>query len=226
MALDRYAPDEEWLLAKKGFWIADAHAVAGGLSRLQARKLQEARDALKGLEPDQWTMLPGFTFTLDEIVAEAKIAVSTAVAVLSALSVAAPTNADFTSLGAFNIANACPILRTSVGDYVSLQTYGVVESLYDSPFYWMAADNAYKDVLNGRRDRLDTVDMDALSGKIRWQLGHGLAAILDQNMQRIAEYGGIKHEGMSGQQFQRLRQRLEGSSQAAKVSAQSSSGCF
>ena len=57
-----------------------------------------------------------------------------------------PTNAGFTSLGEFNIAYALPILRSPAGDYISLQTYVVAEALYDSPFYWMAADKSYRDV--------------------------------------------------------------------------------
>lgn len=146
MALDRYALDEEWLLANKGFRLSDANLVAAGLSRLQTRKIGEALDTLPKLNPRQWTILPGFTFTLSEIAAETRLDSSTAAAVLLALSVSAPTNAGFTSLGDFNLANACPILRTPTGDYVSLEPYGVFESLYDSPFYWMAADKAYRDV--------------------------------------------------------------------------------
>lgn len=145
MALDRYAADEAWLLANKGFRISDAHAVAAGISRLQTRKIAGMDDALIGTESSQWNLLPRFTFTLDEIVAESHVGKSIAAAVLQALSVEAPANAAFTSLGAFNLVNACPILRTPSGDYVSLHSYRVAETLYESPFYWMAADRAYKD---------------------------------------------------------------------------------
>ena len=34
---------------------------------------------------------------------------------------------------------------------ISLQTYGVVEALYDSPFYWMAADKTYLDAAFANR---------------------------------------------------------------------------
>jgi hypothetical protein len=145
-ALERYAKDDDWLYANKGFRIADAHAVAGALVRLQNRKVMEAIKGMRRLHPSQWTTLPGFTSSLDEIASEANIVPETAPAVLAAFTAPEPpTNASFASLDDFNIANALPILRSPSGDYVSLQTYGVVEALYDSPFYWMAADKSYKD---------------------------------------------------------------------------------
>ena len=88
----------------------------------------------------------------DEISAEAGVAPELASAVLAAFTAPkSPANASFTSLGDFNIANALPILRSPSGDYVSLQTYGVVEALCDSPFYWMAADKSYKDIAFSHR---------------------------------------------------------------------------
>jgi hypothetical protein len=146
LALERYAKDDDWLRANRGFRAADAHAVAGALGRLQNLKLEETINRLRGLHPSQWTALPGFTFSLAEIADEASIDLQSTSAVLAALTTPeAPTNAGFKTLGDFNIANAFPLIRTPSGEYISLQTYGVVESLYDSPFYWMAADKSYKD---------------------------------------------------------------------------------
>jgi SEC-C motif/Nuclease-related domain len=151
-ALERYAKDDDWLHANKGFRVAEAHAVAGALVRLQNRKVMEAIKGMRRLHPSQWTTLPGFTSSLDEIASEANIVPETASAVLSAFTAPEPpTNASFASLGDFNIANALPIQRSPSGDYVSLQTYGVVEALYDSPFYWMAADKSYKDTAFAHR---------------------------------------------------------------------------
>jgi hypothetical protein len=146
LALDRYAKDDDWLRTNKGFRIAEGHAIAGALTRLQNRKVLETINGMPGLDPSRWTTLPGFTSSLEEIAAEAGIARESASAVLAALTAPEPpANPGFNTLGDFNIANALPILRSPSGDYVSLQTYGVVEALYDAPFYWMAADKAYKD---------------------------------------------------------------------------------
>jgi hypothetical protein len=151
-ALERYAKDDPWLRANKGFGIAEAHAVARGLVALTNRKVGATVRKLRRSNPSEWTVLPGFSCTLDEIAEEARIAPAAAQAVLAAFSTPAlPMNVDFKSLGDFNAANAYPILRSPDGGYVSLQTYGVVEAIYDSPFYWMAGDKTYKDTAFANR---------------------------------------------------------------------------
>jgi hypothetical protein len=144
MALERYSADETWLLANKGFTIADAHAVAREISEIQNGKIVDALSRLEPSVPSFPSLLPAFTVTAEEIATQVKRPIETIRAVLAALSVAAPANADFTSLGAFNMAVACPIIAQPDGSYIALQTYGIVESLYDSPFYWMIADKTYR----------------------------------------------------------------------------------
>ena len=151
-ALERYAEDDDWLCANKGFRIADAHAVAEALSRLHSRKVRETIERFPTLEPSQWTILPGFTSTIDEIAPEAGVVADTAAAVLTAFTAPEPpTNEIFATLGDFNVASACPILRAPSGEYISFETYGVVEALYESPFYWMAADKSYRDTAFAHR---------------------------------------------------------------------------
>lgn len=152
LALARYAKDDDWLLARKGFRIADGHAVAGALTRLANRKVLEAFHNMRHLASSQWTFLPGFTSSLGEISTESGIIPETVSAVMAGLTAPdPPTNAGFYTLGDFNIANAFPILRSPTGDYISLQAYGVVEALYDSPFYWMAADKVYRETAFAHR---------------------------------------------------------------------------
>lgn len=142
---ERYAKDEEWLVSNRGFKISDGHRVASALSRLQNSKLLETKNALAKIDPSDWTLLPGFTFSLNELADEAASSPETVTAVLTSLTAQdSPTNEGFSSLGSFNVANALPILRSETGDFISLQTYGVVQALYDSPFYWMAEDEDYK----------------------------------------------------------------------------------
>lgn len=143
MAVERYAADEEWLLANKGFSIVDALAVEDAISEIQTEKIVNELSRLRAKTPSFRSLLPAFTTTADDIVAQSGRSLETVRAVLAALSTAAPSNQDFTSLGAFNLANACPIIALPDGRYIALQTYGIVESLYDSPFYWMIGDKSY-----------------------------------------------------------------------------------
>ncbi|MFZ5793813.1 MAG: SEC-C metal-binding domain-containing protein [Pseudomonadota bacterium] len=144
MAVERYASDEEWLLANKGFSIVDALAVEDAISEIQTKKIVDELSRLRAKTPSFRSLLPAFTTTADDVVAQSGRSVETVRAVLAALSTAAPSNQDFTSLGAFNLANACPIIALPDGRYIALQTYGIVESLYDSPFYWMIGDKTYR----------------------------------------------------------------------------------
>jgi len=147
-AVERYAADDDWLSANKGFRAADGRAVYEALSSLQADKLMGILDRLVDGDAEAApSLLPGFTFTLEEVAGAAKISTATASAVLDVLTAPqAPTNSGFKALGDFNLANACPIIRSAPNEYVSLQGYGVVEALYESPYYWMAADKAYQPV--------------------------------------------------------------------------------
>jgi hypothetical protein len=144
MALERYAADEAWLLANKGFGIADAQATACAVSEIQNKKILGELSRLKAEVPFLQSLLPAFITTAEEIAAHCGRPMETVRAVLAALSATALSNQDFTSLGAFNLANACPIIALPDGRYIALQTYGIVESLYDSPFYWMIGDKPYR----------------------------------------------------------------------------------
>ncbi|MDF7774261.1 SEC-C metal-binding domain-containing protein [Sphingomonas sp. AOB5] len=144
-AVKRYARDDDWLFANKGFRIAEGRAVAEALTTLPNDKLLAVLDKACDADPTTLSFLPGFTFSLDEVAAAASVSSKSAAAVLAAFTAPeAPSNADFRTIGDFNLANAYPILRTPSDDYVSLQSYGVVEALYDSPYYWMAADKGYR----------------------------------------------------------------------------------
>lgn len=151
-AVERYAPDDDWLWANKGFRIADGCAVTEVLSTLSSEKLLATLTKILGSHLTTGSLLPGFTFSLEEISTAAGVSSEITAAVLLAFTAPdAPTNADFRAIGDFNLANACPILRTPSGDYVSLQGYGVVEALYDSPYYWMITDKAYRNTASRHR---------------------------------------------------------------------------
>ena len=43
----------------------------------------------------------------------------------------------------FNSAYAYPLIRKGPDEFLLLQPYGIAEALYDTPFYWMCADQGY-----------------------------------------------------------------------------------
>lgn len=144
MALERYAADEAWLRTNKGFSIADAQTVARTITDIHGVKVPKALRGFKGAASPYSSLMSAFAVTAEEVAAHCGQTIETTRAVLAALSATAPSNFDFTSLGAFNLANACPIIALPDDRYLALQTYGIVESLYDSPFYWMIGDKTYR----------------------------------------------------------------------------------
>jgi hypothetical protein len=64
----KYGSDDAWLLANRGFSIEAARQVVRAVSRLQEQTLISAMDRMAAAPPTEWSLLPGFMFTLDEVV--------------------------------------------------------------------------------------------------------------------------------------------------------------
>lgn len=149
----KYAADDAWLRAKRGFSIFDARTIAHAIARLQEQKLVNTRVHMLTMRPEQRSILPGFTFSLGEVAAASGLAESTVEAVLNAFALApAEKNETFRALDDFNVANATPLLRFN-DEFVLFQSYSLVEALYESPFYWMVIDNAYASAAMQNRGR-------------------------------------------------------------------------
>jgi hypothetical protein len=140
----KYGHDDGWLVANKKFTIQQARDVVYAISRLQDKKSVETFQSLSKIAPEDWTLLPIFTFTVQEVADCAHMDPTVVGNVLMAF--AAPANAyneQFTALHDFNIINACPLVPMPDGGYVLFHIYSLVEALYEAPFYWMGADKAY-----------------------------------------------------------------------------------
>lgn len=144
LAPPKYAADRKWLEDNRGFDMQSARDVVKALTDILNDRLMTTLKALRGKPQEQWTMLPGFTFTGAELAAATKLPVQLVNKILGAF--AGPTegcNSGFTSLGAFNSAYEFPLVRKGPDEYVLFQYYGITEALYDAPFYWMGRDEDY-----------------------------------------------------------------------------------
>jgi hypothetical protein len=154
LSVRKYAADNQWLESNKGFSIETARDVVHALGRLHTEKLTAAMEAIIQSHPDQWTLLPGFSFSLEELSIFAGIDAPIVEKVLDAFTLRQEEkNQAFRSIHDFNVANATPILRLNDQDFVLFQQYSLAEALYDSPFYWMSDDPAYRPVAMMNRGR-------------------------------------------------------------------------
>jgi hypothetical protein len=142
-AIKKYEADSDWLTEHQGFTLGEASRVVSSLLTMLEKKLLDVLKSLKGKPPEEWTLLPGFQFTAEEVVSESKVDEAVAKKVLEAFCLK-DTNSTFTSLNAFNATNAFPLLRLGEGQYTMFQYVALAESLYESPFFWMLNDKKYQ----------------------------------------------------------------------------------
>ncbi|MCZ3378432.1 SEC-C metal-binding domain-containing protein [Rhizobium sp. AG207R] len=143
----KYEADDGWLVKMRGFRIADALAVTKAIGDFHLRRLSLLRREMRTQTPDQWTFLPAFAFTTEDIATSSGVEIPTIEAVLSSFRFGSnERNEPFAGLSEFNETNVRPILHLGDGTYVLLQHYQLQESLYESPFFWMMADDDYREI--------------------------------------------------------------------------------
>jgi hypothetical protein len=143
-AVKKYAADNAWLTSHKYFSIEEAREVITALSRFHTNKIADVAYQLNRSHPSEWSLLPGFCFTVDELSTFSGIKPAIVENVLAAFTLApGERNQGFRFLHDFNTANATPLLHRDAQTYLLFQEYSLAEALYDSPFYWMCGDPAY-----------------------------------------------------------------------------------
>ena len=153
LAAKRYKSDAQWIFQHRGFSIDDACAIARQLKcRIEARS--------QGLTPPQSftdlckQLLNVLSFEPNEIVG---LPAATIDAFLETFSLEPGTaNQDFNIYGDYNAFDACPIIRMGDGRYLLFVYFFLAQSIYESPFYWMSSDQAYRDTAFANRGKATT----------------------------------------------------------------------
>ena len=144
LAIRKYAADNPWHLANKGFEIEDAVTVAQTLADVLSERQMALSKTMVELPPDQWTMLPGSVFSVDDVAGRCKLDRARIEAVLAAFTLPSDDlNPRFTALNEFNATNAMPLLPWENGQFLLLQHYSLLEAIYESPVFWLTGDKKY-----------------------------------------------------------------------------------
>lgn len=152
LSLIKYQKDNDWFQKKKGFSVQQACTVVSAIGKYQIDKLNILVKGLAGKDPNDWTVLPAYIFTIDEIANEAAVCSSIVKSVIE--SFVTPDDVDmndFSALDDFNPKNAYPILRLSDDNFLLFQSYSLTEALYETPFFWFTADQEYKNIAMDHR---------------------------------------------------------------------------
>ena len=154
LATRKYAGDDEWLEANKGFSIKTARNVAHAVVNIQNEKSGTTRAKIKKSCSNEWTFLPVFTVTSREVAEWTGIDRAIVEKVLLAFSVPVEkSNEDFRELYDFNMISETPLIRYGTDSFILFQQYNLLEALYGTPFYWMCKDTKYKDIAMRNRGR-------------------------------------------------------------------------
>ncbi len=154
LAPKKYAGDDEWLKANKGFSIQTARNIAQAVVTIQNEKSGATLPKIIQSCPDEWNFLPVFTFASREVAECAGLDKAVVEKVLVAFSV--PTekrNENFRELNGFNMIGETPLIRYGTDSFILFQQYDLLEALYEAPFYWMCKDRKYKDTAMQNRGR-------------------------------------------------------------------------
>jgi hypothetical protein len=146
LSVPKYQTDDPWLEGHKGFSIQAARDVVHTINRLGNDKLTDAIGNLEQRDPEEWTFLPCFLFTIDELAKASGIDPSLIERVVHGFVLPAEErNVSFRAIDDFNAVSAMPIIPVGDGRLLLLEQYTLEQSLYESPFYWMCEDRAYRD---------------------------------------------------------------------------------
>ena len=152
LAPRRYRDDAAWLARNRGIDLMVGREVCSGISELIDDQLPETLQGLIDKSPADWTVLPAFTFSCNELADRIQRPVKSVRAVLEAFAMSRNERNDkFTSLHDFNEAYAYPLIHKESDEFIQLQPYGIAEAIYDTPFYWMLCDEAYAPIASLHR---------------------------------------------------------------------------
>lgn len=148
----KYANDNDWLRINKGFSIDDAVLVISTIVEKHQKKMLDHFDSLKGMHPDHWTFLPAYMLSVDDVAEGVSLDLEIIKNVLQAFCfVRQGGNDQFLSISDYNATNSTPLIQLDEGQYLLFQFYSLAESLYESPYYWMFADEKYRPKLSDNR---------------------------------------------------------------------------
>lgn len=165
LSLKKYKSDNAWLVEKKGFSIEEAVEVITAIINFQNKKLQQTIIEFKDKEMDEWSVLDGYIFSVDDIIQESNLTLELVSRVLNSFCLPElGSNDSFNELGDFNLTNAYPLIYLNDSNYLLLQNYTLLEALYETPYFWLKDDDAYMDkAAENRGEFVENVAVEWLS---------------------------------------------------------------
>ena len=154
LSIPKYRQDNDWLVKNRGFTIDDARTTVMSIQQILSQKGNAVFRDLLNLPPDQWTLLPSFVLSVEEVSSRSRLSRDIVRRVFNAFSIdGGDQNGQFCTLKDFNIANAKPLIPLDDTRFVLFSFNSLTEAIYVGPYYWMWADRRYRDTAAKNRGR-------------------------------------------------------------------------
>ena len=144
MAKERYAPDKNWLETNKGFNIDEAASVMSAIRDIITAQNTGHLERFVSQDPAEWTILPDFNFTLDQVIDRSGLPADKVATIVDAFtSHEGDTELAMADSSSYNKATSYPLILLKDGTRLTFLEYNLFECLYENPFYWIGLDKKY-----------------------------------------------------------------------------------
>ncbi|AOL95170.1 SEC-C metal-binding domain-containing protein [Porphyrobacter sp. LM 6] len=162
----RYREDRAWLMENAGFTIDDAATFISELIDWLADTLQGNVEKLRSTNPNYWTFIDLFCFTIEDAVSFSSLDKIVVEKIIYKFSVPDDSkNENYVSAFARNQAAIFPFIRLNDGRITMLLEYVGCEAIYASPAYWMREDLDYLAVASENRGKFAESEAVRLLGR-------------------------------------------------------------
>lgn len=140
----KYSYDSDWILESKGFSIEDLATFVNAMRKLVQGKILQLFSNFNPEKVDEFTVLPAFCFTVEEVAHITGLDRETVDNLIAAfLFPEIPSAIEIENISSFNPISATPIIPINKDAYVLLDQYSLSLSFYQSPAFWFREDEKY-----------------------------------------------------------------------------------
>lgn len=130
-----------WLEANKGFNIDEAASVMVAIRDIITAQTSGHLQGFATQAPTEWTLLPDFSFTLEQVTARSGLAADKVAAIVDAFtSPEGDPQLKMADSSSYNKAASHPLILLKDGARLAFLEYNLFECLYDDPFSWIGLD--------------------------------------------------------------------------------------
>jgi hypothetical protein len=154
LSIPKYRQDRDWLVKNHGFTIDDARTAIMTIQQILSQQGTVVFRDLLVLPSDQWTLLPSFILSVEEVSSRSRLSRDVVRRIFKAFAIDnGRQNSHFCTLRDFNVANAKPFIPLDDRRFVLFSFNSLTEAIYVGPYYWMWADRGYRDTAAKNRGR-------------------------------------------------------------------------